>query len=179
MKRRTLLKGIATGTAAGLAGGAWWLAGDPAAVAGIADLGAARAWVQRIAASPGARSLTAWPLAQVLEHCAQSIEFSLDGFPEMKPAWFQASAGTLAFRAFARAGAMRHGTTEPIPGAPALAATDVTAASDRLLAALDRFAAHAGPLQPHFAYGALDRAQYTRAHLLHLAEHAGEIDGLA
>jgi hypothetical protein len=28
---------------------------------------------------------------------------------------------------------------------------------------------------PHFAYGALDKAQFTRAHLMHLANHWTEI----
>ena len=33
------------------------------------------------------------------------------------------------------------------------------------------FDAHTGVLQPHFAYGALDKPSYTRAHLMHLANH--------
>ena len=70
---------------------------------------------------------------------------------------------------------MRHGLTEPIPGAPALAETDLTLAITRLDRAFADFEAHAGPLMPHFAYGALDKAQYTRAHLMHLANHAEEI----
>ena len=56
-----------------------------------------------------------------------------------------------------------------------LAATDLAAAASRLHAAFDRFEAHAAPLRPHFAYGELDKAQYTRAHLLHLANHAQRI----
>jgi hypothetical protein len=47
----------------------------------------------------------------------------------------------------------------------------LAAAVARLVAALDRFEAHTGPLQPHFAYGVLDKAAYTRAHLMHLANH--------
>ena len=35
--------------------------------------------------------------------------------------------------------------------------------------------AHTGPLAPHFAYGALDKTQYTRAHLMHLANHWTEL----
>ncbi len=183
MDRRRFLK-LTAATGAGLAlvaggSGALWLAGVPAPVAGFPTVDAARAWLARIAASPAARSLTAWPLAQVLEHCAQSVEFSLHGFPQAKPAWFQRSAGALAFAAFDRAGAMRHGTTEPIPGAPALAETSLAAASARLDAALATFVAHDGALRPHFAYGALDRRQYTRAHLMHLAEHAAEVEGVA
>ena len=180
MQRRTLLR-LALGSAAtlGVAGvgvGAW-LAGPPAPVAGFGSIAAARIWLDALAANPAARSLTAWPLAQVLEHAAQSVEFSLSGYPQAKPALFQATAGRLAFAAFERAGAMSHGLTEAIPGAPPLVATDVAAAASRLHAALAAFEAHAGPLAPHFAYGALDKARYTRAHLLHLADHAGAIGG--
>ena len=45
----------------------------------------------------------------------------------------------------------------------------------RLLAALNAFEAWGGPLKPHFAYGELDKAQYTRAHLMHLANHAERV----
>ena len=37
--------------------------------------------------------------------------------------------------------------------------------------ALAAFDAWSGPLKPHVAYGELDKAQYTRAHLMHLADH--------
>ena len=33
---------------------------------------------------------------------------------------------------------------------------------------LRRFTA---PLQPHFAYGALDKPQFAQAHVMHLADH--------
>ena len=45
------------------------------------------------------------------------------------------------------------------------------AAAARCLQALRDFQRWSGPLAPHFAYGALDKAQYTRAHLMHLAHH--------
>ena len=41
----------------------------------------------------------------------------------------------------------------------------------RLRQAVQDFGAHTGPLQPHFAYGALSRAQYEQAHAMHLANH--------
>jgi hypothetical protein len=71
---------------------------------------------------------------------------------------------------------MGHALDEPIPGAPALdATTALDAAIARALVALRRFEAHAGALKPHFAYGELDKAQYTRAHLMHLANHWTEV----
>jgi hypothetical protein len=176
-RRRFLVLSAWSAATLAVAGGgsALWLAGDPAPIPGFDSMAQARAWLDALAGNPAARSLTDWPLARVLEHCAQSVEFSLDGFPQPKSALFQGTAGALAFAASNRRGAMRHGLTEAIPGAPALAATDLAAAASRLRAAFDRFDAHDAPLRPHFAYGELDKAQYTRAHLLHLANHAQRI----
>jgi hypothetical protein len=113
-----------------------------------------------------------WTLPQVLEHAAQSVEFSLRGFPEMKPALFRGTVGKLAFAVFDGRGRMSHGLGEAIPGAPLLAsALPLPDAVARLTRALRDFDAHAGALQPHFAYGALDKGAYARAHLMHLADH--------
>ena len=118
----------------------------------------------------------AWTPAQVFAHLAQSIEFSLDGYPEAKPAWFQHSAGTLAYSAFAAAGAMRHNLAEPIPGAPSLLGEmDTEASLERLISAWQQFEQHTGALAPHFAYGALDHRQYRLAHWLHLRNHLQEL----
>ena len=157
-------------------GGSLWLAGERPPVAGFADTAAVHRWLDGLLAAPH-RSTTAWPLAHVLEHAAQSIDYSLDGYPQLRAPWFRASLGALAFAAFARRGRMSHGTTEAIPGAPALAIADLPSAVARLAQALERFEA-APPgrrLAPHFAYGELRRDDYRRAHLLHLADHAREI----
>ena len=114
----------------------------------------------------------AWDLAHVLHHAAQSVEYSMVGFPALKPAWFRASLGSYAFALFNARGQMSHPLDEPIPGAPQLAqGQDLAPAIDRALAALRAFDRHAGTLAPHFAYGALDKPAYTRAHLMHFANH--------
>ena len=113
-------------------------------------------------------------LAQMLEHAAQSVEYSMQGFPAPKSALFQATLGRAAFAVFDARGAMRHGLDEPLPGAPALA-LPLDGAIARLLKSLDDFEAWQRPLAPHFAYGALDKPQYTRAHLMHLANHWTEV----
>lgn len=113
-----------------------------------------------------------WNLSQVLQHLAQSIEFSMQGFPALKGAWFRSSIGSAAFAAFNARGAMSHSLDEPIPGAPALDASQALRDSvNRLLAAMDAFAQFSGTLRPHFAYGELSKPQYERAHLMHLANH--------
>jgi Protein of unknown function (DUF1569) len=128
------------------------------------------------ALAEGWKSTGAWNLAQMLNHAAQSVEFSLHGFPEPKSTVFRHTVGRLAFGVFDARGAMNHSLQEPIPGAPALVATQpLEPAIARMLQSLREFEAHGGPLAPHFAYGELDKAQYTRAHLMHLANHWTEV----
>ena len=45
----------------------------------------------------------------------------------------------------------------------------------RHMMTLRAFDAHTGALAPHFAYGALDKPDYLRAHLMHLANHWQEM----
>jgi hypothetical protein len=120
----------------------------------------------------GARTTQGWTLSQVLNHVAQSIEYSMYGFPSLNSALFRATIGKAAFVVFDSRGKMSHPLTDPIPGAPALPAdAPLPAAKARIAVALLDFEAFLSPLSPHFAYGALDKTQFTRAHLMHLAEH--------
>ncbi|CAN7421615.1 DUF1569 domain-containing protein [Acidovorax sp. LjRoot129] len=121
---------------------------------------------------------TAWSWAQTLEHCAQSIEFSLNGFPAPRSALFQNTVGLAAFQVFALRGRMSHNLAEPIPGAPVLSASAASASAmlARLRTAAQHFQDHTGPLHSHFAYGDLNKAQYEQAHAMHLANHLSAFD---
>ncbi|WP_282110296.1 DUF1569 domain-containing protein [Shewanella algicola] len=113
-----------------------------------------------------------WNSAQVFSHCAQSVEFSMSGFPQHKSAVFKHSVGALAFAAFATKGAMTHSLSEAIPAAPALDPNvDVKQALTRLLNSVTDFEQYQGPLAPHFAYGELNKADYELAHVLHFYNH--------
>jgi Protein of unknown function (DUF1569) len=165
MRRRTL---VAAALAAPLAGCV------AAQVKAFPTLAAAMSAIEGLAR--GHKATGAWTLPQTLNHLAQSIDYSIDGFPELKSALFRTAIGTPAFAVFQARGRMSHSLVEPIPGAPALdAAAPLEPAIARALAALRRFEAHAGALAPHFAYGALDKSQYTRAHLMHVANHWDEV----
>jgi hypothetical protein len=123
---------------------------------------------------------TAWTWAQTLNHCAQSIEYSMTGFPLSKPAIFQRTVGAAAVNVFSWRGRMTHDLGEPIPGAPSLQAnTDSDAAMVRLLRAIDGFEKTALPLHPHFAYGELNKTKYEHAHAMHLANHFSAFDTAA
>lgn len=143
----------------------------PLGSAAFASIGAALETLAR-AGSTALSSGNGWDLPQVLHHAAQSVEYSVAGFPVLKPAWFRATLGSYAFALFDARGAMSHDLSEPIPGAPGIAPGQPLApAIDRAATALRTFERHTGALAPHFAYGALDKASYTRAHLMHLADH--------
>ena len=134
-------------------------------------------WLDRLERASRVETSGAWPLAAVLDHLAQSIEMSMDGYPQPKSMLFQNTAGSAAFTYFKWRGQMSHGLAEPIPGAPALAAGSAwKPGAVRLRQAIARFQAHSGALRPHFAYGMLGKPDYALAHAFHIANHQDEIN---
>ena len=137
----------------------------------FASVGAAMQTLERLK-TRAPRMHGGWDLPHVLHHVAQSIEFSMTGFPAPKPAWFRATLGPYAFAVFNARGRMAHDLAEPIPGAPDIAEGEpLLPAVDHVIAALRAFEQHTGTLAPHFAYGALGKPAFARAHLMHLANH--------
>ena len=133
-------------------------------------------WLDALEGAGRVTAIGAWPMGAVLEHLAQSIEMSMDGFPHYKGALFQNTAGSAAFAFFKWRGRMSHGLAEPIPGAPALGAgADWKPAALRLRQAITRFDGYRGPLKPHFAYGTLSKPEFALAHSMHIANHREEI----
>lgn len=148
------------------------LAGCSARLQGFTSWAQARQAVLDLLFAPRVVQGNAWNLSQVLQHLAQSIEFSMQGYPELKGRWFRSTVGAAAFILFNGRGWMSHDLGEPIPGAPALdAGQALRVSAQRLLDAMEAFARFDGTLRPHFAYGELSKPQYERAHLMHLANH--------
>jgi hypothetical protein len=131
--------------------------------------------LNKLAAANELVSGAAWTWAQTLEHCAQSIEYSVSGIPESKSKLFQNTVGSAAFGVFSWRGRMTHDLAEPIPGSPSLAlGTAPEVALARLRASMANFRNWSKPLQPHFAYGTLDKKAYEQAHAMHLANHLSQ-----
>jgi hypothetical protein len=115
---------------------------------------------------------SAWNLSQAIQHCAQTVCYSVTGYPRLKPALFRATIGALAKRVFLLRGATKHPLAAEIDGAPTLAPDlPVTAAVARLAEAVALFTAYAGVHPPHPAYGRCTHTQLDRLHAMHLAEH--------
>lgn len=168
--RRLLLKGGAAAACAALAGCARNHPQDRQLVfATLADALAELARLtQAVAFNPGAT----WTWSKTLLHCAQSIDYSMTGYPQAKSALFQRTAGAAAFSYFNSHGRMSHNLLEAIPGAATLDANAATAhALAALRASIDKFQKFTGQLKPHFAYGALNRIEYEKAHAMHIANH--------
>ena len=117
-----------------------------------------------------------WEPFQIFTHCAQSIEYSMLGFPEHKSDFFKSTVGQLAFSVFSSQGRMTHSLSEFIPGAPIIPQnTNIALALKRLITAFIAFKEYKGTLAPHFAYGPLSKNEYEIAHVIHLNNHLQEI----
>ena len=123
------------------------------------------ACARRVVLSPG------WSLPEIFEHCAQSIEGAMQGFPCEKSRLFQATVGRLAFHLFDSRGYMSHSLTDAIPCCEFTPAVDAETEFRRLLAAIEALRQYEGPLHPHFAYGSLNKAQLEKANAMHMANH--------
>lgn len=136
------------------------------------NLAASREALQKLRAAgagPPSRGMT---LHQVLLHCAQSIDYSLGGFPQMKPKLVRATVGRLVAGRFLSRGRMSHNLAAPVPGAPAIPAQgELDRAWQMLLDALDRFERHTGPMHDHFIFGRLSKDDFARLHAMHIADH--------
>ena len=138
----------------------------------FSTLGDALVEAEKLALAAASQHGPVWTLTQTCIHCAQSIEYSLTGFPISKSELFQRTAGAAAFSVFVWRGRMSHNLAEEIPGAPALEpGTDLDVAMQRLRNSINSFARAEHPLKPHFAYGLLAKSDYEQAHAMHLANH--------
>ena len=176
MDRRQFVKAsVAGGAVLGLAAGGVWLAVDGEHCQRPVSFAQAIELLQTLSSKKLAAT-GQWDVAQIFNHCAQSVEYSMQGFPEHKPEWFKSTAGSAAFALFDRKDCMLHNLAEPIPGADVLSTGQSTqAALQRLIEAMAAFDQFSQPTAPHFAYGALSKSEYAKAHVMHLNQHLNEI----
>jgi hypothetical protein len=117
-----------------------------------------------------------WNSFQTLTHLAQSIEFSITGYPLHKSELFKSMIGKSAFKLFSQKGKMFHNLAEAIPGAAELRSEGGgEQAMARLITALEKFSQYQQPLAPHFAYGELNHDEYALAHVMHVYDHFSQI----
>ncbi|AOP35350.1 hypothetical protein A0128_16780 [Leptospira tipperaryensis] len=117
-----------------------------------------------------------WDAGKIFLHCAQSIEYSIQGYPENKSAFFQNTIGKLVFLKFSFSKKMSHDLEAPIPGAAEIKTdTDWKQSLAILKETILKFQVYGGELKPHFAYGHLSKEEYDQAHAMHIANHCSFI----
>jgi len=133
--------------------------------------------LRQIASAPNIETTGPWSLHQIMVHCRQSVEYSLDGYPKLRPALLRRTVGGWVGQRFLRRARLGHRTDATIPGAPEVERIgDGRRAVTGLIAALERFiAADSSATKPHFIFGRLSKDEFERLHVLHIAEHLAEI----
>lgn len=122
-----------------------------------------------------------WGLYQIFTHCAQSVEYSMLGYPIHKSNTFKKLVGRNAFYLFELKGKMTHNLGEIIPGAPSFVLNEevnhqrIIQAYKRFRKSLIDFREYNDALAPHFAYGVLTKEEYEIAHVMHFNNHLQEI----
>jgi hypothetical protein len=113
-----------------------------------------------------------WSLGQICSHLAQSLQFTIDGFPrEVQQPWIiRATVGRFLLWRILRSGRFLEGVRMPVKYQPK-PGTDAGAEAESLRAALGRLAAHTGPLADLPFRGPLSRDVWERFHCIHCAHH--------
>lgn len=113
---------------------------------------------------------------QMLVHCAKTIEYSMTGYPSLKPALIRYVVGRPVIRRFLKQGYMKHDLAADVPGSPAI--DDVGTFQDgiqELMDAIDRFTQYDADLKPHLLFGKLSKEAYDRYFAIHIADHLSEL----
>ncbi|MFT5676422.1 MAG: hypothetical protein ACI808_002367 [Paraglaciecola sp.] len=171
-RRRFIISTIAVGGAAAAGAGLWLRQLKNKKDLSVATL------LQTLEAlsSQNIRFSGEWNAFQTFSHLAQSIEYSMIGYPQHKSDIFKSIVGKGAFSLFAKQGSMSHALSEPILGAPPINPEGFTQqALTRLVDAVKAFNSFSGELQPHFAYGELNHIEYAGAHVMHVYNHFEEL----
>ncbi|WP_328752850.1 DUF1569 domain-containing protein [Streptomyces sp. NBC_00285] len=118
-----------------------------------------------------------WNLSQTVQHCAQTVRYSVIGYPVLKPALYRATVGRMAKQVFLRRGAMKHPLGAEIDGAPPLdPGLAVSDAAADLADAVAVFNGHTADHATHPAYGRCTHDEFAQLHAMHLSDH---LPGLA
>lgn len=172
MTRKSFLKLSATTLAVGAFGG---LATGCTKPRGrnlkLANLEEVLAELDLIEANPPIEMQQEWTLYKVLNHVAQSAEYSMTGYPQLDPP-FEQSVKRVAFNYFKSQGYMIHDLGMPVPGAPDIPDSgDLPLAFERVRNAISDFQNFTGALHPHFSYGDLNYDDWEIAHSMHMGDH--------
>jgi len=111
-----------------------------------------------------------WSLGQILNHLAMTLRMSVDGTTLRAPWILRKTVAPFVLRNVFKTGRLREGIKLPESVLPR-PGLDARAEAEGLRAALDYYAAAAGPMADHPFFGRMSRADWDRLHLIHIAHH--------
>lgn len=117
-----------------------------------------------------------WSPYVIFVHCSKTIEFSMSGYPALKPAIIRNTVGKIAFHKFMKQGYMRHDLMADVPGSePIKDSGTFQEGKQILLQSIDKFSQYKGELQPHLLFGKLSKENYDQYFAMHIADHLSEL----
>ncbi len=116
-----------------------------------------------------------WSYYQILNHCADSLEFSMSSYPRVMPSFIRKTIGKFFFKKLMKDGYMKPGS--PNPGAPKKREEgDVVSALKRLRNSISIFTKYEGPFGIHPIFDELTKSEWEKLHTFHIANHLGFAD---
>jgi hypothetical protein len=118
-----------------------------------------------------------WSLYKILVHCTQTIEYSMKGYPKLKPKIIQVTVGKIAVSKFLKQGYMKHSLTAPVLEAPDIPeGGNLDIVFQNLMDSIDDFVAYSTELKPHLLFGKLTKEEYDKYFAMHIADHLSELN---
>jgi hypothetical protein len=116
-----------------------------------------------------------WSPYKTFVHCAQTIDYSIKGYPKNKPVIIQKTIGKLVLKKFLKQGFMKHSLTAPVPGAPDIG--EDGSSNDGLnilIKSIDQFEKYNGSLSKHLIFGEMTKEEYSMYFAMHIYNHLEE-----
>jgi hypothetical protein len=111
-----------------------------------------------------------WSYYQILDHCADGINSSIDGYSGSAPWLIRKTMGQIMKHKTFSQGYMDHGAVNP--SAPNTREEgDEKKAQEKLFKAIDRFKNYTGKLQSHPFFEELSKEEFEKLHAFHIANH--------
>lgn len=116
--------------------------------------------------------LSEWSPYKIFVHCSKTIEYSMTGYPILKPTFIRNTVGKIAFHKFMKQGFMKHSLVADVPGSPPIEVEGTfQEGKEMLIHSIEKFMNYKGNLWMHLLFGKLSKEQYDKYFAMHIADH--------
>lgn len=117
-----------------------------------------------------------WGIYEICMHCAQTISYSMTGYPKMKPAIVRLTIGKAVVSKYLKQGYMKHNLQSHVSGGEKIDPNGEPAAGiDHLLSEIEKLENYTGTLKPHSVFGEMTREDYMKYFAMHISDHFSEV----